>query len=50
MRGISTVVIHMGGLRLATENAVVERVLSARLGVLSVSANPLAQTAAEQRR
>jgi Cu2+-exporting ATPase len=37
--------MHVGGLRFATEKAVVERVLSRRPGVLSVSANPLAQTA-----
>ncbi len=40
-----TVVLHVGGLRFATEKAVVERVLGGRPGVISVSANPLAQTA-----
>ena len=44
-RGSVTVVLHVGGLRFATEKAVVERVLSRRPGVMSVSANPLAQTA-----
>ncbi|HKW72489.1 MAG TPA: heavy metal translocating P-type ATPase, partial [Candidatus Dormibacteraeota bacterium] len=39
------VVLHVGGVRFATEKAVVERVLSRRAGVLSVSANPVAQTA-----
>ncbi|HEX2647506.1 MAG TPA: heavy metal translocating P-type ATPase [Candidatus Dormibacteraeota bacterium] len=41
----STAVLHVGGLRFSTEKAVVERVLSRRPGVISVSANPLAQTA-----
>jgi len=40
-----SVVLHVGGLRFATEKAVVERVLGRRPGVLSVSANPVAQTA-----
>jgi P-type Cu2+ transporter len=44
-RGSATVVLHVGGLRFATEKAVVERVLGRRPGVISVSANPLAQTA-----
>ncbi len=38
-------VVHVGGLRFSTEKAVVERVLSRRPGVISVSANPLGQTA-----
>ena len=45
VRDSATVVLHVGGLRFATEKAVVERVLSGRPGVISVSANPLAQTA-----
>jgi len=45
VRDAESVVMHVGGLRFASEKAVVERVLSRRPGVLSVSANPLAQTA-----
>jgi Cu2+-exporting ATPase len=45
VRGSAIVVLHVGGLRFATEKAVVERVLGARPGVISVSANPLGQTA-----
>ncbi len=41
----ASIVLHVGGLRFATEKAVVERVLSRRPGVLAVSANPSAQTA-----
>ena len=37
--------LHVGGLHYASEKAVVERVLGARPGVLSVEANPVAQTA-----
>src|SRR5581483_820592 len=37
--------LHVGGLHYASEKAVVERVLSRRPGVLSVDANPVAQTA-----
>jgi Cu2+-exporting ATPase len=40
-----TTVLHVGGLHYASEKAVVERVLSHRPGVLSVKANPVAQTA-----
>jgi P-type Cu2+ transporter len=40
-----TAVLHVGGLQYATEKAVVERVLEGRPGVLSVEANPVAQTA-----
>jgi P-type Cu2+ transporter len=40
-----TAVLHVGGLHYASEKAVVERVLGARPGVLSVEANPVAQTA-----
>ena len=40
-----TAVLHIGGLRYATEKAVVERALATRPGVLAVEANPLAQTA-----
>jgi len=40
-----TVVLHTCGLRFGDEKAVVERVLSSRLGVLAVSANPVSQTA-----
>ncbi|HKW58980.1 MAG TPA: heavy metal translocating P-type ATPase, partial [Candidatus Dormibacteraeota bacterium] len=43
--GPKSVVLHVGGLRFATEKTVVERVLGGRPGVLSVSANPSAQTA-----
>jgi Cu2+-exporting ATPase len=40
-----SIVLHVGGLRLATEKSVVECLLGARPGVLDVSANPSAQTA-----
>ena len=43
--GHETTVLHVGGLRCAGENAVVERALGARPGVLAVEANPVAQTA-----
>src|SRR6476646_7081323 len=38
-------VLHVGGLHFATEKNVVEHVLGHRPGVLSVDANPVAQTA-----
>jgi Cu2+-exporting ATPase len=41
----TTVVVHTGGLNWATEKNVVEQVLGRRPGVLSVDANPVAQTA-----
>ncbi len=40
-----TAVLHVGGLHYASEKAVVEQVLARRPGVLSVEANPVAQTA-----
>ena len=40
-----TVVLHVGGLYRASEKAVVEAALRRRPGVLSVEANPVAQTA-----
>jgi P-type Cu2+ transporter len=40
-----TTTLHVGGLDYASEKAVVERVLGGRPGVLSVEANPVAQTA-----
>jgi Cu2+-exporting ATPase len=40
-----SVVLHVGGLQYASEKAVVERRLGAQPGVLSVDANPVAQTA-----
>jgi Cu2+-exporting ATPase len=40
-----TTVLHVGGLHYASEKAVVERVLGRRPGVISVEANPVAQTA-----
>jgi Cu2+-exporting ATPase len=40
-----TTVLHVGGLHYASEQAVVERVLGQRPGVLGVDANPVAQTA-----
>jgi Cu2+-exporting ATPase len=40
-----TVVLHTGGLHYASEKAVVEDVLARRPGVISVEANPVAQTA-----
>jgi len=41
----ASAVLHVGGLHCASQKAVVERVLANRLGVLSVEANPVAQTA-----
>ena len=41
----ATAVLHVGGLHYASEKAVVERTLGARTGVVSVEANPVAQTA-----
>ncbi|MEX2646231.1 MAG: heavy metal translocating P-type ATPase, partial [Gaiellaceae bacterium] len=38
-------VLHVGGLHYASEQAVVERMLGRQAGVLSVEANPVAQTA-----
>ena len=43
--GITTVLLHTGGLQFASEKAVLERALGARRGVVSVEANPVAQTA-----
>jgi Cu2+-exporting ATPase len=40
-----TAVLHTGGLHYASEKAVVERKLGAQPGVVSVDANPVAQTA-----
>jgi Cu2+-exporting ATPase len=40
-----TALLHVGGLNYASEKAVVERVLGGCPGVLSVEANPVAQTA-----
>jgi P-type Cu2+ transporter len=40
-----TAVLHVGGLHYASEKAVVEQVLSRRPGVISVEANPVAQSA-----
>jgi len=40
-----TAVLHTGGLQFASEKAVLEKALGARPGVLSVEANPVAQTA-----
>jgi Cu2+-exporting ATPase len=37
--------LHVGGVQYASEKAVVERVLGRRPGVISVDANPVAQTA-----
>jgi len=42
---VATAVLHVGGLHYASEKAVVERALSARVGVVAVAANPVAQTA-----
>ncbi|MCD6726822.1 MAG: heavy metal translocating P-type ATPase [Solirubrobacteraceae bacterium] len=42
---VVTAVLHVGGLSYASEKAVVERVLGRRPGVVSVAANPVAQTA-----
>ncbi|MDQ3821635.1 MAG: heavy metal translocating P-type ATPase [Actinomycetota bacterium] len=41
----ASAVLHVGGLHYASEKAVVERVLLNRPGVVSVEANPVAQTA-----
>jgi P-type Cu2+ transporter len=41
----TTTTLHVGGLHYASEKAVVEGVLAGRPGVLSVEANPVAQTA-----
>ena len=40
-----TAVLHTGGLRYASEKALLEKALLARPGVLAVEANPVAQTA-----
>ena len=40
-----TTVLHVGGVHYASEKAVVERKLGAQRGVISVDANPVAQTA-----
>lgn len=42
---VATVVLHVGGLRYATEEGVLERVLGRRPGVIAVEPNALAQTA-----
>jgi Cu2+-exporting ATPase len=42
---VTSTVLHVGGMYRATENAVVERVLGRRPGVIRVEANPVAQTA-----
>ncbi|MGN6169435.1 MAG: heavy metal translocating P-type ATPase [Solirubrobacteraceae bacterium] len=44
-RAPETAVLHVGGLHYASEKAVVEHVLARRPGVISVEANPVAQTA-----
>jgi P-type Cu2+ transporter len=41
----TTAVLHTGGLHFASEKAVLEQALGSRPGVLSVDANPVAQTA-----
>ena len=41
----ASVILQTGGLRFATEKAVLERVLARRPGVIAVSANPASQTA-----
>src|SRR5205823_2226248 len=41
----ATAVLHVGGMYRASEKAVVEQVLGHRPGVISVEANPVAQTA-----
>ncbi|MGZ8567556.1 MAG: cation transporter, partial [Actinomycetota bacterium] len=43
--GNATVVLHVGGLSWASEKSVVETVLGRRPGVVTVEANPVAQTA-----
>jgi Cu2+-exporting ATPase len=40
-----TTVLHVGGLHYASEKSLIERVLSARPGVIDVDGNPVAQTA-----
>ncbi len=42
---MATAVLHVGGMYRASEKAVVEAVLGRRAGVMSVDANPVAQTA-----
>jgi Cu2+-exporting ATPase len=42
---VASAVLHVGGMYLATEKAVVEKVLGHRPGVISVEANPVGQTA-----
>ena len=42
---LATAVLHVGGLHYASEKAVVERALGNRPGVVTVEANPVAQTA-----
>jgi len=42
---LETAVLHVGGMHRASEKTVVERVLGDRPGVVSVEANPVAQTA-----
>src|SRR2546428_13334621 len=41
----ASVVLHTGGIYRGSENAVVEKALGSRPGVLAVEANPVAQTA-----
>jgi Cu2+-exporting ATPase len=41
----NTVVLHVGGMRFATERAAIKSFLGRRPGVLNVEANPSAQTA-----
>ena len=43
--GRATVVLHVGGLRFATEAAAVERAIGRLPGVIEVVGNPSAQTA-----
>ena len=43
--GGTTAVLHTGGLQYASEKAVLEKALASRPGVISVEANPVAQTA-----
>ena len=45
VHGKATVVLHTGGIYRGSENAVVEKALGSRPGVLAVEANPVAQTA-----
>ncbi|HEX6580518.1 MAG TPA: heavy metal translocating P-type ATPase [Actinomycetota bacterium] len=44
-RKTTSTVLHVGGMYRATEKSVVEHVLASRPGVMSVEANPVAQTA-----